>query len=53
MSEKLPAVEGGRLLRALQRAGFIAVRIRGSAHFMEHPETGRRTTVHRAVATRP
>ena len=46
MSEKLPAVEGGRLVRALQRAGFIVIRIRGSAHFMEHTETGRRTTVH-------
>jgi predicted RNA binding protein YcfA (HicA-like mRNA interferase family) len=46
MSKRLPAVEGGRLVRALQRAGFIVIRIRGSAHFMEHPETGRRTTVH-------
>ncbi len=46
MSEKLPAVEGGRLRRALERAGFIVIRVRGSAHFMEHPGTGRRTTVH-------
>jgi predicted RNA binding protein YcfA (HicA-like mRNA interferase family) len=46
MSKKLPAVEGGRLVRALQRGGFIVIRIRGSAHFMENPGTGRRTTVH-------
>lgn len=46
MSKKLPAVEGGRLVRALERAGFVVIRIRGSAHFMEHPVTGRRTSVH-------
>ncbi len=46
MSEKLPVVEGGRLVRALQRAGFVVIRIRGSAHFTENPENGRRTTVH-------
>jgi predicted RNA binding protein YcfA (HicA-like mRNA interferase family) len=46
MSERLPVVEGGRLVRALERAGFVVIRIRGSAHFMEHPGSGRRTTVH-------
>jgi predicted RNA binding protein YcfA (HicA-like mRNA interferase family) len=45
VSEKLPAVEGGRLVRALKRAGFKVVRIRGSAHIMEHPD-GRLTSVH-------
>ena len=45
MSEKLPVVEGGRLVRALKRAGFEVVRIRGSAHSMEHFD-GRRTSVH-------
>jgi predicted RNA binding protein YcfA (HicA-like mRNA interferase family) len=45
MSERLPAVEGSRLVRALERAGFLVIRIRGSAHFMEHAD-GRRTTVH-------
>jgi predicted RNA binding protein YcfA (HicA-like mRNA interferase family) len=43
MSEKLPVVEGGRLVRALERAGFVVIRIRGSAHFMEHLGSGRRT----------
>jgi predicted RNA binding protein YcfA (HicA-like mRNA interferase family) len=46
MSEKLPAVEGRDLVRALQRAGFFVARIRGSAHIMRHPETGRMVSVH-------
>jgi len=29
----------------LQRGGFVVVRVRGSAHFMEHHD-GRRTTIH-------
>ncbi len=45
MSTKLPVVEGDKVRRALQRAGFVVVRVRGSAHFMEHLD-GRRTTVH-------
>jgi predicted RNA binding protein YcfA (HicA-like mRNA interferase family) len=45
VSDELPVVEGGRLVRALKRAGFEVVRIRGSAHIMEHPD-GRRTSVH-------
>jgi predicted RNA binding protein YcfA (HicA-like mRNA interferase family) len=45
MSNKLPALEGDKVRRALQRAGFSVIRTRGSAHFMEHPD-GRRTTVH-------
>ena len=45
MSTKLPAIEGEKLRRALQRVGFVVIRTRGSAHFMEHPD-GRRTTVH-------
>jgi predicted RNA binding protein YcfA (HicA-like mRNA interferase family) len=46
LSERLPSVEGVRLVRALERAGFTVIRIRGSAHFMENGETQRRTTVH-------
>lgn len=45
MGTKLPIVAGDKVRRALQRAGFIVIRVRGSAHFMEHPD-GRRTTVH-------
>ena len=45
MSKKLPIVDGDRLRRALQRAGFVVIHVRGSAHFMEHGD-GRRTTLH-------
>ena len=45
MSEKLPAVEGGRLVRALERAGFTVVRIKGSAHILRHTN-GRMVSVH-------
>ena len=41
---KLPALTGGEVLRALQRAGFEVVRVRGSHHFMRHPD-GRATVV--------
>ena len=45
MSEKLPAIEGRRLVRALERAGFAVVRITGSAHIMRHAD-GRMVSVH-------
>jgi predicted RNA binding protein YcfA (HicA-like mRNA interferase family) len=45
MSEKLPAVEGRRLVRALERVGFAVVRIKGSAHIMRHAD-GRMVSVH-------
>lgn len=34
---KLPRVTGQEVLRALKRAGFEEVRIRGSHHFLVHP----------------
>jgi len=37
-------VRGRELLRALQKAGFAVVRIKGSHHFMRHPD-GRATVV--------
>lgn len=37
-------VRGRELIRALQRAGFTVVRIKGSHHFMRHPD-GRTTVV--------
>jgi predicted RNA binding protein YcfA (HicA-like mRNA interferase family) len=46
MSEKLPVVTGDRLVRALRRAGFVVVRIRGSAYVMHHSLTGRTVSVH-------
>ena len=41
---KLPAVTGKEVVRALERAGFVVVRIKGSHHFMRHPD-GRTTVV--------
>jgi len=37
-------VRGRELIRALQRAGFSVIRIRGSQHFMRHAD-GRATVV--------
>ncbi len=44
MSGKLPALTGDEVLRALERAGFAVVRVRGSHHFLRHPD-GRTTVV--------
>ena len=41
---RLPAVSGERVVRALERAGFILVRQRGSHIFLRHPD-GRATVV--------
>ena len=41
---KLPAVNGGRAVRALERAGFVVVRVSGSHHRLVHAD-GRATTV--------
>ena len=41
---RLPRLKGKEVVRALERAGFVAVRIRGSHIFMKH-EDGRVTTV--------
>ena len=42
---KLPATSGKKVLRALERAGFSVVRVKGSHHMLEHETTGRRVTV--------
>ena len=39
-----PVVRGRELIRALERAGFGVVRIRGSHHVLRHPD-GRLTVV--------
>ncbi|HOD81573.1 MAG TPA: type II toxin-antitoxin system HicA family toxin [Phycisphaerae bacterium] len=41
---RLPAIRGGELVRALGRAGFQVVRVRGSHHFLRHAD-GRATVV--------
>jgi predicted RNA binding protein YcfA (HicA-like mRNA interferase family) len=40
----LPRPTGKELIRALERAGFVAERIRGSHYFLRHPD-GRATVV--------
>lgn len=39
-----PAVRGKELLAALQRFGFSPVRVKGSHHFVRHPD-GRATVI--------
>ena len=41
---KLPRVTGKTVLAAMSKAGFEVLRIRGSHHFLQHPD-GRRTVV--------
>lgn len=40
----LPRPTGKELVRALERAGFATERVRGSHHFLRHPD-GRATVV--------
>lgn len=40
---RLPRLRGRDLLAALQRAGFAVVRVKGSHHFLRHPD--KRATV--------
>ena len=39
-----PRIRGRELVAALQRAGFAVLRVKGSHHFLQHPD-GRRTVV--------
>lgn len=41
---RLPRSRGREVIAALRRAGFSVVRIRGSHHFLKHPD-GRATVV--------
>lgn len=41
---RLPRLRGREVIAALRRAGFTALRVRGSHHFMQHAD-GRRTVV--------
>ncbi len=44
--EKLRPTKGKEVLHKLQKAGFKIVRIKGSAHYLRHPQTKRFTSVH-------
>lgn len=41
---RLPRLRGREVISALRRAGFDVIRIRGSHHFLQHPD-GRVTVV--------
>ncbi len=41
---KLLRVKGQELVAALRKAGFEVIRVKGSHHFLQHPD-GRRTVV--------
>ena len=41
---KLPRVSGKELIAVLTRAGFVVARVKGSHHFLRHPD-GRKTVV--------
>lgn len=41
---RLPRLKAKQLVRALQRAGFKVIRIRGSHHYLRHPD-GRATVI--------
>ncbi len=41
---KLPRLRGREVIRALRRAGFAVLRVKGSHHFLRHPD-GRATVV--------
>jgi predicted RNA binding protein YcfA (HicA-like mRNA interferase family) len=43
MSE-FPSITGGEMIKALRKAGFSEVRVKGSHHRLEHAD-GRKTTV--------
>ena len=45
MSARLPSVRGDAVVRALKKAGFEVVRIKGSHHVMEHTDDPARRTV--------
>jgi predicted RNA binding protein YcfA (HicA-like mRNA interferase family) len=45
MSGRLPALRGAAVVYALEKAGFVVVRIKGSHHIMEHGDDPARRTV--------
>lgn len=45
MSRRLPSLSGRRIISALERGGFVVVRIKGSHHMVEHKDDPARRTV--------
>ena len=52
MSGRLPTLRGEAIVRALEKAGFVVIRIKGSHHILEHPDDPTRRTVVRVHAGR-
>ena len=46
MADRLRPTSGKEALRKLSRAGFGVVRVKGSAHYLKNPTTGRWTSIH-------
>jgi len=46
MAAQLRPMKGREVLRKLKKVGFEIVRIKGSAHYLRNPRTGRLTSVH-------
>ncbi len=46
MAKPLGPLKDKEVLRKLLNGGFEIVRIKGSAHYLRHPQTGRFTSVH-------
>ena len=38
MPSTIPAVSGAKVIKALESVGFTVARIKGSHHFMRHPD---------------
>ena len=45
MSGRLPVLKADEVIRALRKAGFDVVRVRGSHHILRHRDDASRTTV--------
>lgn len=45
MSNRLPSLKAGDVIRALRKAGFEVTRIKGSHHIMRHRDDASRGTV--------
>ena len=46
MAAQLRPLNGREVIRKLRKAGFEIVRVKGSAHYLRNPRTGRLTSVH-------
>lgn len=45
MSRRLPTLTSRKVIQAIERAGFVLHRVRGSHHFFIHPERPARLVV--------